>query len=98
MPMHQARGMGVAWPPPRDAPPRRDTGMWWLVPLWSVGFVGADSKTGEEQRAGFKDGFRIDSTFVVSGSSEPMSTWEEVAVEPSSSVRGTDTGVWLVPL
>jgi hypothetical protein len=44
-----------------------------LVLLWSVGFMGADSRAGEEQRKGLTSVFRNDSTFIVSGSSGPVS-------------------------
>ena len=50
-----------------------------LIPLWSVGFMGADSKTEEEQREGVKNSFRNDSTFTDSGFSGPVSTQEKVS-------------------
>jgi hypothetical protein len=51
-----------------------------MVQLWSVGFMGADSRAGEEQREELTSDFRNDSTFIVSGSFGPVRTWGEVAV------------------
>ena len=70
MPVHQARGMGVAWPPPPDTNlGLRDTATW-LTCFVVVGPVRrrTNPKTGEEQWEGVTNGF------VVSGSFEPMST------------------------